>query len=92
MNKVQQTAGKVFTPEFLILMQSIPPQEVDYKSVSEFIKNMDKHVYKKRLSDCLIALSFYLTSLLIDNEEAFDESFNQIRKFDTEDKTESYIQ
>ena len=92
MNKVQCTANKVFTPEFLVLMQSIPPQEVDDKIVSAFIKSMDKSLYKKRLSDCVIALSFYLTSLLVDNEKAFNESFNQIRKFDEDDKVEQYIQ
>lgn len=91
MNKVQRTASKVFTPEFMILLQSILQQYVDDDSVSELIKHLDKHANKKKISDCLIALSFYLVSLLSEQEDAFDKSFNHIRKEDADNKTEQYI-
>jgi len=91
MNKVQQTAGKVFTPEFLILVQSIPQQYIDEESVSKLIKYLDKHTDKKKISDCLIALSFYLTTIIVNNEDIFDDSFSKIKEMDISIKTEQYI-
>ena len=92
MNKIQRTANKIFTPEFLTLMDSIPHKYVNDNIISEFIKHMDTQLHKKRKSDCLIAVTFYLTSIMADNEKALDISFNAIKKEDDDEKAEQYIQ
>ena len=92
MNKVQRVAGKVFTPEFLTLITSIPPQYIDNKNIEELMENMSKHLNKKRISDCLLALSNYLASIVAENEEELDATFGHMREEENDVKAERYIQ
>lgn len=92
MNKVQRTASQVFTPEFLSLIGSIPKQYVDDKHISELMNSIGKCLDKQRVSDCVVALTSYFASMLSENEVMLTQSLDEVRKFDAEDKTKSYIQ
>jgi|GEM_PF-4100548 len=91
MSDISQAAGKVFTPEFLTLLQAIPEQDVDDKKLNKIMKEMDGCLHKKKISDCVIVLSTYLADILAQNDDVFNHTFNQIKKCKIENKTNQYI-
>jgi len=91
MSDIRKAAGKVFTPEFLTLLQAIPEQHINDKTLNKIMKEMDGCLCKKRISDCVIVLSTYLADILAQNDEIFDYTFNQIKECKIENKTNQYI-
>lgn len=91
MNRMQNTAEKVFTPEFLMFLDTIPKKFVKKKKLDILVQMLDKQLDNKRVVDCLLALSFYLTSLVSEHGEDLDITIDMMKDFDDELKTENYI-
>ena len=86
------TAPKIFTKEFLIYLDNIPKKHINTKLQREIVNQLNTLLDKKRISDCLLVLSFYLTSVMKENEEDFDSLINYIKNVDADIATKSYIQ
>jgi len=46
----------------------------------------------KEIGECILALSFYLSSMLVDNDIDFDLAIDDIQRFKGNFKAENYIQ
>ena len=92
MNKLSMTAPKIFTKEFLIYLDTIPKKHVNTKIQKEIVNQLNTLLDKKKISDCLLVLSFYLTSVMKENEEDFDSLIHYIKNVDADIATKSYIQ
>jgi len=55
------------------------------------MRDMGKCLDKKRVSDCMIALSSYLAEMLSVNESVLEDSVNKIKECIDRDKIEQYI-
>ena len=88
----RQVAGRIFTEDFLIFLDTIPRSKKKAKIVSKMNHEINNILAHKQIGDCILALTFYLSCILVDNDIDFDLALNDIERFKGEYKTENYIQ
>jgi len=87
-----KVANKIYTNEFLIFLDTIPRNKTDAKAVLKMANEIGKLLDKKKLATCLLALTFYLPSVIVDNHIDFDRAMEDIKEFKGEGNAEKYIQ
>jgi len=88
----QDAARKIFSDDFLIFLDSIPKNKSRAKKVITMSNSMNKILAGKRLDDCILALTFYLACVLVDNDIDFEEAMEDIKAFKGDINSENYIQ
>jgi len=91
-NKYAKVAGRIYTEDFLIFLDSIPRNKKDAKEILKMTNDINRLLDKKVISNCVLALTFYIATILEDNDIDFDEALDDIQKFKGEYNAENYIQ
>ena len=88
----RQIAGRIFTEDFLIFLDSIPRTKRCAKQVLTMSNKVNKVLADGQIGDCILAITFYLSCILVDNDVDFDKALDDIEKYKGEFKAENYIQ
>jgi len=91
LNKYQMVASKVFTSDFLFLLETMPKNKNWLKNIQKLHNQLGEVLDGKQIGDCLLALTAYLSTVLVDNEIDFEKTLNNIEKIKGDIKTENYI-
>lgn len=92
MNKLQKITGQIFTKEFIIFLQSIPVEVNDDRRVRKLVKKLTEQLNGKPVVDCLLSLTYYLSCLMLDEDDTFEDTINAIKEINGEYNIENYIQ
>jgi len=92
LDKYHKTAESIFTEDFLIFLDTIPRARKDKTECIKLYDNLGKVMEKKKISNCILSLTYYLSSLLIDNDIDFEKAMEDIQKYRGQFKIENYIQ
>lgn len=91
MNKYQYVASKIFTSDFLFMLASIPTDNKLQKRIGKLTDQIGQTLDGKVIGDCLLALTEYLSFIIVNNNVDLDESIEFISKLKGNRNTENYI-
>jgi len=91
-NKYAKVADRIYTEDFLIFLDSIPRNKKDAQVILKLANDISKLLDKKKLSNCVLALTFYISTMLVDNDIDFDAALDDIQRYKGEYNAENYIQ
>ena len=92
MDKYHKTAESIFTEDFLIFLDTVPRTKKDQTECIKLYDSLGEVMDKKKISNCILSLTYYLSSLLVENDIDFEKTMKQIEKYKSEFKIENYIQ
>jgi hypothetical protein len=91
-NKYAKVAGRIYSDDFLIFLDSIPRNKKDAQEILKLSNDINGILSKKKISNCILALTFYISTMLIDNDIEFDAALDDIQAIKGEYNAENYIQ
>jgi len=92
MDKYHKTAESIFTEDFLIFLDTVPRTKKDKSECIKLYDSLGVVMDKKKISNCILSLTYYLSAILVNNDIDFEQTMKDIEKYKSEFKIENYIQ